>query len=805
MATVFRHLWAGADSGTAVTTEPDDTGNGNALAITFDGDGNWLTDAGGRGIEFAYPGSTQIYMAYLANIVANGNIGSSLANKTKLVYIIRCRIDSGLSSGSRIMSIGTDNGFSSDFGLHCNDSETLSIAFNRLVGGGNASFSTVMSGTYTLIYNVDTTLATAVDRVKVSINGAAFVSANSCDIPQNNALTGINATDRYLCYFNRFGTAREFDGAIFFDELRVDETITDGEAAAIHAALVTNHDTAIAPPVLTWVAEPAVDTGTITSSGGTITLTTSLAATVKMIDTAAGSSQPDGAAWSGASVIDTTVAYEIFDVIITGQSPETTRRKWFQIVNGATTLYDYADLTTTAVSTSIVSVNGGLPIRYDQTSFNIVWDVAPGSPAAVEINGVAQGAHTGVNGTTTSVARTTGHWPLAMYGQVLQLETGAELFETSMGPPTGYTVVTLSGYTENPPATPDVTTTGGDPAAVGTNGSQFVFDSSTGAAMDSDGKWKFPAGFSGTVPLAYVDVADGVHSAFANQYFGEAADVTPTAPTLIANVTAANPGQVVRGSFPVEGADPGIDIPVAAVADMLVSIAENGTYGPSITRQNGQTIYYQIIAGTYEAVRTGNVTMNGVTAVAPLSVTTRARYTPTITVQPASQTIADGSPVTFSVTANTGGLSDPITYQWRKGGTNISGATSSSYNIGTVAAGDAGAYSVRLLSAEGGETISNNAILTVGAGTEVYVESSAALVDINALYTPLLSVSVDYEIWAGGTMLDSGTATTNPSTGVLRVDGVSSVIGTAGAEVELRYPITGSQYYHAEIVTIQAA
>lgn len=799
MTTVFRHLWAGADSGTAVTTEPDDTGNGNALAITFDGDGNWLTDAGGRGIEFAYPGTTQAYIAKLVNIVANGNVGSALANATKIIYIIRCRVDAGIAAGSRVMSITTNSGFSSDFGLHCNDAEGLSIAFNRLVGGGNASFTGPFSGTYTLIFDVDTTLGTAVDRVKLSINGAAFVSANSCDIPQNNALTGINATDRSLCYFNRPDTGREFDGAIFFDELRVAESITDGNAADIHAALVANHDSAIAPPVLTWVAEPAVDTGTITSSGATITLTTSLAATVKMIDTVAGSSVPDGAAWSGASVIDTTVAYEIFDVVITGQSPETTRRKWFQIVNGATTLYDYADLTTTAVSTSIVSVNGGLPIRYDQTSFNIVWDVAPGSPAAVEINGVTQGAHTGVNGTTTSVARTTANWPLAMYGQVLQLETGAELFETSMAPPTGYTVVTLSGYTENPPATPDVTTTGGDPAAVGTNGSQFVFDSSTGAAMDPDGKWKFPAGFSGTVPLAYVDVADGVHSAFANQYFGEAADVTPTPPTLIANVTAANPGQVVRGSFVLAGADPGFDIPVAAVADMLVSIAENGTYGPSITRQNGQTIYYQIIAGTYEVVRTGNVTMNGVTAAAPVVVTTRAAAVPVITVQPTTQTVALGANVTLTVTAT--GAS---TYQWRKAGVNISAATSSSYNIPSVGAGDAGSYSVSITSSEGGNVVSSTAVLTISGDAPVFVESSEGLANINALGTLLTGVDVAYELWAAGVLLASGSSATHATTGKLRVEAPSSEIGAVDDVIELRYPITGSDYYHAELVTVQA-
>lgn len=65
---------------------------------------------------------------------------------------------------------------------------------------------------------------------------------------------------------------------------------------------------------------------------------------------------------------------------------------------------------------------------------------------------------------------------------------------------------------------------------------------------------------------------------------------------------------------------------------------------------------------------------------------------PSITAQPASQTICTGQPVTFSVTATGSNLA----YQWRKGGTAITNATSSSYTINSVATGDAGSYDVQV-------------------------------------------------------------------------------------------------------------
>lgn len=90
-------------------------------------------------------------------------------------------------------------------------------------------------------------------------------------------------------------------------------------------------------------------------------------------------------------------------------------------------------------------------------------------------------------------------------------------------------------------------------------------------------------------------------------------------------------------------------------------------------------------AGTYDvqiANACSTVTSNGVvlTVNAP----------PAITTQPTAQTACIGQSATFSVQAT----GTNLTYQWRKGGAPINGATSATYSIATVASGDAGNYDV---------------------------------------------------------------------------------------------------------------
>jgi len=87
---------------------------------------------------------------------------------------------------------------------------------------------------------------------------------------------------------------------------------------------------------------------------------------------------------------------------------------------------------------------------------------------------------------------------------------------------------------------------------------------------------------------------------------------------------------------------------------------------------------------------------------------------PSITTQPANQTVTAGQKATFSVTA-TG--TTPLTYQWQKGATPITGATSASYTTPATTTSDSGSqFSVTVTNAIGNIT-SNKATLTVNAAT----------------------------------------------------------------------------------------
>jgi acid phosphatase len=87
---------------------------------------------------------------------------------------------------------------------------------------------------------------------------------------------------------------------------------------------------------------------------------------------------------------------------------------------------------------------------------------------------------------------------------------------------------------------------------------------------------------------------------------------------------------------------------------------------------------------------------------------------PTITTQPTSQTVTVGQTATFTVAA-TG--TAPLSYQWRKNGSAISGATSSSYTTPATTSSDNGAQFTVAVSNSAGSTTSNAATLTVTTST----------------------------------------------------------------------------------------
>jgi parvulin-like peptidyl-prolyl isomerase len=92
-----------------------------------------------------------------------------------------------------------------------------------------------------------------------------------------------------------------------------------------------------------------------------------------------------------------------------------------------------------------------------------------------------------------------------------------------------------------------------------------------------------------------------------------------------------------------------------------------------------------------------------------------------------------GSSVTFSVTA-TG--TAPLSYQWRRDGTAISGATGATYTITSVNAGHAGIYTV-VVTNRAGNVTSTGAVLTVNAPPAVTSQptAQAACLGTSVLFT----------------------------------------------------------------------
>src|SRR6201997_5349938 len=115
--------------------------------------------------------------------------------------------------------------------------------------------------------------------------------------------------------------------------------------------------------------------------------------------------------------------------------------------------------------------------------------------------------------------------------------------------------------------------------------------------------------------------------------------------------------------------------------------------------------------GSQFTVRVSN-SAGSVTSNAAMLRVTAADVAPSINSQPSSQSITTGQTATFSVTASG---TAPLSYQWNKNGTAISGATSSTYTTPATTSSDNGAPFTVVVSNSAGSVTSTAATLTVNA------------------------------------------------------------------------------------------
>lgn len=262
-------------------------------------------------------------------------------------------------------------------------------------------------------------------------------------------------------------------------------------------------------------------------------------------------------------------------------------------------------------------------------------------------------------------------------------------------------------------------------------------------------------------------------------------DGAPPPDTTAPNITSTGTG-AANGPFAVNVAENSTAVAVTLTSDEALSaVTKGGTdgalftlAGSGLTRTLAPTSAFDfealphanpfVVTLTFADLATP--TANERTVTVNFTVTDVSEggggTAPSITSQPSGQTVTAGATATFNVSATGTGS---LTYQWRRNGTNISGATSASYTTPatTVSGGSANngdLYSVVVTGDTSPPATSSNATLTVNApGVTTYT----AQTDVIAVAGIPLASTLVYYTWCpagrpgGITAPVNGTTTTD--------------------------------------------
>ena len=220
-----------------------------------------------------------------------------------------------------------------------------------------------------------------------------------------------------------------------------------------------------------------------------------------------------------------------------------------------------------------------------------------------------------------------------------------------------------------------------------------------GATTPSYGQMAAPEDDGATFAVVVSNPAGSIESA--------AAQLTVSATPLAPTITAQPADQTITA-----GQSATFNVTASGTAPLSYQWQKNGgaIAGANAASYTTPAASSADSGATFAVVVSNSV--GNVTSRAAMLTVTATAVAPGITTQPANQSVQAGQSASFSVVA-TG--SAPLTYQWRRNGTAISGATGALYKTPVTSSADNGAVYAVVVSNAVGSITSANATLTVTA------------------------------------------------------------------------------------------
>jgi hypothetical protein len=217
-----------------------------------------------------------------------------------------------------------------------------------------------------------------------------------------------------------------------------------------------------------------------------------------------------------------------------------------------------------------------------------------------------------------------------------------------------------------------------------------------------------------------------------------AGNVTSSAATLTVTAAPVAPSITTQPASQTVTAGQTATFTVAATGTATLTYQWNKN-GTAITGATSTSYTTPATTSSDNGAQFAATVTNSLGNVTSSTATLTVNVAPSITTQPANQTVNAGQTATFTVAATS---TTTLTYQWKKNGTAISGATSASYTTPATTASDNGAQFTVTVTNSAGNVTSNAATLTVNAATYLLNTSATSLnfANVNIGSSNILSV-----------------------------------------------------------------